>query len=191
MFGMIKNSLFGSTEETEYKLLSSETKDGVSYEVRRYDAGKYAAISSEGRSFDQVTGELVRKLLMYIGGTNDQDEAMGTVAPITFTVFPRDDGVMSRRLVVGIRIPVAYQRSPPVPSDSAIRIEERPGMTIYALQFGGFAGETEYRAEALRLTRTLGETAPYQRKQYLCCSYDVPIKPYGRRNEVWFLQEEP
>ena len=58
-------------------------------------------------------------------------------------------------------------------------------------QFGGFAGETEYRAEALRLTRTLGETAPYQRKQYFCCSYDVPIKPYGRRNEVWFLQEEP
>lgn len=58
-------------------------------------------------------------------------------------------------------------------------------------QFGGFAGETEYRAEAVRLTRTLGETAPYQRKQYFCCSYDVPIKPYGRRNEVWFLQEEP
>ena len=26
MFGMIKNSLFGTTEETEYKLLSSETK---------------------------------------------------------------------------------------------------------------------------------------------------------------------
>ncbi|CAL8302067.1 unnamed protein product [Merluccius merluccius] len=191
MFGMIKNSLFGSSEETEYKLLSSETKDGVSYEVRRYDAGKYAAISSEGRSFDQVTGELVRKLLMYVGGTNDQGVAMGTASPIATTVFPRDDGVMSRRLVVGLRIPVAHQRSPPTPSDSAIRIEERPGMTVYALQFGGFAGETEYRAEALRLTRTLGETAPYQRKQYFCCSYDVPIKPYGRRNEVWFLQEEP
>ncbi|KAG7262383.1 hypothetical protein CRUP_018307 [Coryphaenoides rupestris] len=133
MFGMIKNSLFGSTEETEYKLLSSETKDGVSYEVRRYDAGKYAAISSEGRSFDQVTGELVRKLLMYNGGSNDQGEAMGTAAPISITVFPRDDGVMSRRLVVGIRIPAAHQRSPPAPIDTAVRIEERPGMTVYAL----------------------------------------------------------
>lgn len=58
-------------------------------------------------------------------------------------------------------------------------------------QFGGFAGESEYRAEALRLTRTLGETAPYQRKQFFCCSFDPPLKPYGRRNEVWFLQEEP
>uniref|UniRef100_A0A672YI07 Heme-binding protein 1 n=1 Tax=Sphaeramia orbicularis TaxID=375764 RepID=A0A672YI07_9TELE len=162
----------------------------LSSTVERYDASKYAVVSSEGRTFDQVTGELVRKLLMYIGGSNEPGEAMGTAAPIIITVYPRNDGVLSRRLVVGIRVPTAYQQSPPNPSDSSIRIEERPGMTVYALQFGGFAGESEYRAEALRLTRTLGETAPFQRKQYFCCSYD-PIKPYGRRNEVWFLQDEP
>ncbi|XP_061703384.1 heme-binding protein 1-like isoform X1 [Syngnathoides biaculeatus] len=191
MFGMIKNSLFGNTEETEYKLLSTETKDGVRFEVRRYDAAKYAVISSEGRTYDQVTGELVRKLLMYIGGSNEQGEAMGTAAPTIITVYPRNDGVLSRRLVVAIRIPTIYQQSPPTPTDSTIRVEERPGMTVYTLQFGGFAGESEFRAEALRLTRTLGETAPFQRKQYFCCSYDSPIKPYGRRNEVWFIQEEP
>lgn len=65
------------------------------------------------------------------------------------------------------------------------------GTSLLHRQFGGFAGESEYRAEALRLTRTLGETAPYQRKQYFCCSYDPPLKPYGRCNEVWFLQDEP
>ncbi|XP_013868394.1 heme-binding protein 1 [Austrofundulus limnaeus] len=165
--------------------------DGVSFEVRRYDPAKYAAVSSEGRTYDQVIGELVRKLLMYIGGNNEQGEAMGIAFPIIITVYPRNDGVFSRRLAVGIRIPSTYQQSPPTPSDSAIRIEERPGMTVYTLQFGGFAGESEYRAEALRLTRTLGETAPYQRKQFFCCSFDPPLKPYGRRNEVWFLQEEP
>ncbi|XP_008328543.1 heme-binding protein 1 [Cynoglossus semilaevis] len=191
MFGMIKNTIFGHTEETEYKLLSSETKDGISFETRRYDASKYAAVSSEGRNFDQVSGELVRKLLMYIGGSNRQGESMGTATPIIITVYPRNDGVLSRRLVVGIRIPTMYQQEPPTPIDSSIRIEERPGMTVYALQFGGFAGENEYRAEALRLTRTLGESAPFQRKQYFCCTFDPPIKPYARRNEVWFLQEEP
>ncbi|KAL3054240.1 hypothetical protein OYC64_006546 [Pagothenia borchgrevinki] len=192
MFGMMKNSLFGNTEETEYKLLSSEIKDGVSFEVRRYDGAKYAVVSSEGRSFDQVTGELVRKLLMYIGGSNEQAVAMGTAAPIIITVYPRNDGVLSRRLVVAIRIPTSYQQEPPTPSDTTITVEDRSGMTVYALrQFGGFAAESEYRAEALRLTRTLGETAPFQRKQYFCCSYDPPLKPYGRRNEVWFLQEEP
>lgn len=133
MFGMIKNTIFGNTEETDYKLLSSETKEGVSYEVRRYDGAKYASVSSEGRTFDQVTGELVRKLLMYIGGSNDQGEAMGMTAPVIITVYPRDDGVMSRRLVVSLRIPTNYQVSPPVPIDSAIRIEDRPGMTVYSL----------------------------------------------------------
>ncbi|KAF3846787.1 hypothetical protein F7725_003865 [Dissostichus mawsoni] len=143
----------------------------VSFEVRRYDGAKYAVVSSEGRTFDQVTGELVRKLLMYIGGSNEQAVAMGTAAPIIVTVYPRNDGVLSRRLVVAIRIPTSYQQEPPTPSDTTIT-------------FGGFAAESEYRAEALRLTRTLGETAPFQRKQYFCCSYDPPLKPYGRRNEI-------
>lgn len=60
-------------------------------------------------------------------------EAMGIAFPIIITVYPRNDGVFSRRLVVGIRIPNAYQREPPVPTDSAIKVEERPGMTVYAL----------------------------------------------------------
>uniref|UniRef100_A0A4W6DLV2 Heme-binding protein 1 n=1 Tax=Lates calcarifer TaxID=8187 RepID=A0A4W6DLV2_LATCA len=146
--------------------------DGVSFEVRRYDAAKYAAVSSEGRTFDQVTGELVRKLLMYIGGSNEQGKLIRITAPIIITVYPRNDGVLSRRLVVGIRIPTIYQQSPPTPTDSAVRIEERPGMTVYALYVS-----CKY--------------VDVYRKQYFCCSYDPPLKPYGRRNEVWFLQEEP
>lgn len=58
---------------------------------------------------------------------------MGTAAPIIITVYPRNDGVLSRRLMVAIRIPSTYQQSPPTPTDSAIRIEDRPGMTVYAL----------------------------------------------------------
>lgn len=58
---------------------------------------------------------------------------MGTAAPIIVTVYPRNDGVLSRRLVVAIRIPSSYQPSPPTPTDSAVKIEERPGMTVYTL----------------------------------------------------------
>lgn len=82
----------------------------------------------------------------------------------------------------------------PHPHDSPSqthKLKTFPMPSFVRRQFGGFAAESEYRAEALRLTRTLGETAPFQRKQYFCCSYDPPLKPYGRRNEVWFLQEEP
>lgn len=58
---------------------------------------------------------------------------MGIAFPIITTVYPRNDGVLSRRLAVAVRIPSTYQESSPTPSDSAIRIEERPGMTVYTL----------------------------------------------------------
>uniref|UniRef100_A0A3B3YVY1 Heme-binding protein 1 n=1 Tax=Poecilia mexicana TaxID=48701 RepID=A0A3B3YVY1_9TELE len=134
--------------------------NGVGFEVRRYDAAKYAAVYSEGRTYEQVIGELKR---------------LKPTKPL---------------------FALTRHQYPPAPTDSTIRVEERPGMTVYALYvsfvtFGGFAGESEYRAEAARLTRALGETTPFQRKQYFCCSYDPPLKPYGRRNEVWLLQEDP
>lgn len=62
-----------------------------------------------------------------------QGEAMGTATPVVITVYPRNDGVMSRRLMVAIRVPTIYQQSPPTPTDAAVKIEERPGMTVYAL----------------------------------------------------------
>uniref|UniRef100_A0A3B3VDF7 Heme-binding protein 1 n=1 Tax=Poecilia latipinna TaxID=48699 RepID=A0A3B3VDF7_9TELE len=166
----------------------SDRTNGVGFEVRRYDAAKYAAVYSEGRTYEQVIGELVRKLLTYIGGNNEQ--AMGIAFPIIITVYPRNDGVFSRRLAVGIRIPNAYQQDPPAPTDSTIRVEERPGMTVYAL-YVSFVTVYLIIVGAARLTRALGETTPFQRKQYFCCSYDPPLKPYGRRNEVWLLQEDP
>lgn len=58
---------------------------------------------------------------------------MGIAFPIIITVYPRNDGVFSRRLAVGIRIPNAYQQDPPAPTDGAVKIEDRPGMTVYAL----------------------------------------------------------
>lgn len=62
-----------------------------------------------------------------------QGESMGTAAPVVITVFPRNDGVLSRRLMVAIKVPSSYQQCPPSPADASIQIEERPGMTVYAL----------------------------------------------------------
>lgn len=58
---------------------------------------------------------------------------MGTAAPVIITVYPRNDGVLSRRLMAAIRVPSIFQQSPPTPTDGAVKIEDRPGMTVYAL----------------------------------------------------------
>lgn len=54
MFGMIKNSLFGNTEKTEYKLLSSETK------VR--DAGPQLPVTSDSSGLRLRVTQIARTL---------------------------------------------------------------------------------------------------------------------------------
>ncbi|KAK6471494.1 heme-binding protein 1 [Huso huso] len=178
MFGLIKNSLLGGTEETPYKILTSETKGDLNYEVRRYDGGMFATVNVDGKSFDETSGEAVLKLLKYVGGSNDKGIGMGMTAPVSITAFPKEDGSLSGKLNPG---------SDTVPSGFSLFLPAPPPL----LQFGGYAKEVDYRSHAARLMAALGDSAPYQRGQYLCNGYDPPMKPYGRRNEIWLLQEEP
>lgn len=54
MFGMIRNSLFGNTEKTEYKLLSSETK------VR--DVGPELPVTSDSSGVRLCVAQIARTL---------------------------------------------------------------------------------------------------------------------------------
>lgn len=83
--------------------------------------------------FGQFSPLLFKTHFLPFNALSSKGEAMGTAAPLIITVYPRNDGVLSRRLVVAIRVPSTYQQSPPNPTDSAVKIEERPGMTVYAL----------------------------------------------------------
>lgn len=56
-------------------------------------------------------------------------------------------------------------------------------------QFGGYAKEADYVSYAAKLKGALGSDAAYRKDFYLCNGYDPPMKPYGRRNEVWFVKE--
>lgn len=56
-------------------------------------------------------------------------------------------------------------------------------------QFGGYAKEADYVAHVTQLRTTLeGTPATYQGDIYYCAGYDPPMKPYGRRNEVWLVK---
>lgn len=56
-------------------------------------------------------------------------------------------------------------------------------------QFGGYAKEVDYVNYAAKLKTALGSEAAYRKDFYFCNGYDPPMKPYGRRNEVWFVKE--
>ncbi|XP_030815994.1 heme-binding protein 1 isoform X1 [Camarhynchus parvulus] len=189
MLGMVKNSLLSTVEAWPYRLLSKGEKDQVSYEERTYEGGKFAAVELVGKSFDEASKEGAVKLLKYVGGSNDKGVGMGMTAPVSITAFPAEDGSFQQKVKVSLRIPSQFQDSPPCPTDESIKIEERQGMTVYSTQFGGYAKEADYVSYAAKLKAALGSDAAYHKDSYLCNGYDPPMKPYGRRNEVWFVKE--
>ena len=56
-------------------------------------------------------------------------------------------------------------------------------------QFGGYAKEADYITQAAQLRTALEGTATYRSDIYFCTGYDPPMKPYGRRNEVWLVKK--
>ncbi|EPY75362.1 hypothetical protein CB1_001683045, partial [Camelus ferus] len=59
---------------------------------------------------------------------------------------------------------------------------------IRGMQFGGYAKEADYVARAAQLRTALEGTASYKSDIYFCTGYDPPMKPYGRRNEIWLVK---
>ncbi|XP_052576699.1 heme-binding protein 1 [Peromyscus eremicus] len=189
MLGMIRNSLFGSVETWPWQVLSTGGKEEVSYEERACEGGKFATVEVTDKPVDEALREAMPKIMKYVGGTNDKGIGMGMTVPISFAVFPNEDGSLQKKLKVWFRIPNQFQSSPPVPSDESVKIEEREGITVYSKQFGGYAKEADYIAHATQLRTALeGTPATYQGDVYYCTGYDPPMKPYGRRNEVWLVK---
>uniref|UniRef100_A0A669PPQ3 Heme-binding protein 1 n=2 Tax=Phasianus colchicus TaxID=9054 RepID=A0A669PPQ3_PHACC len=189
MLGMIKNSLLSTVETWPYRVLSKGEKEQLSYEERECEGGQFAVVEVTGKPFDEASKEAALKLLKYVGGSNDKGAGMGMTAPVSITAFPAEDGSLQQKVKVYLRIPNQFQASPPCPSDESIKIEERQGMTIYSMQFGGYAKEVDYVNYAAKLKTALGSEAAYRKDFYFCNGYDPPMKPYGRRNEVWFVKE--
>ncbi|XP_052525490.1 heme-binding protein 1 [Excalfactoria chinensis] len=189
MLGMIKNSLLSTVETWPYRVLSKGEKEQLSYEERECEGGQFAVVEVTGKPFDEASKEAALKLLKYVGGSNDKGAGMGMTAPVSITAFPAEDGSLQQKVKVYLRIPNQFQASPPRPSDESIKIEERQGMTIYSTQFGGYAKEVDYVNYAAKLKTALGSEAAYRKDFYFCNGYDPPMKPYGRRNEVWFVKE--
>ncbi|MGH0160197.1 UNVERIFIED_CONTAM: hypothetical protein FKN15_038777 [Acipenser sinensis] len=122
----------------------------LNYEVRRYDGGTFATVNVDGKSFDETSGEAVLKLLKYVGGSNDKGIGMGMTAPVSITAFPKEDGSLSGKLNVGIRIPTKFQSDPPSPTDETVKIEQRSGMTVYSMDQLIFASLAHQHTQRLR-----------------------------------------
>ncbi|XP_038623819.1 heme-binding protein 1 [Tachyglossus aculeatus] len=189
MLGVIKNSLFGAVETWPWTVLSHGGTDDVPYEERACEGGKFATVEVVGKPFDEALREAMPKVVKYAGGTNEQGVGMGMSVPVSFLVFPAEDGSFQQKVKVCFRIPSSFQANPPLPTDSSIQIEQREPMTVFSSQFGGFAKEADYAARWAQLHSVLEGIGPLRRDCCYFTGYDPPMKPFGRRNEVWLVRE--
>uniref|UniRef100_A0A5F8H520 Heme-binding protein 1 n=1 Tax=Monodelphis domestica TaxID=13616 RepID=A0A5F8H520_MONDO len=168
---------------------SIASKEEVTYEERACEGGKFATVEVIDKPVDEALKEAMPKVLKYVGGSNDKEVGMGMTIPISFAVFPQEDGSLQRKVKVWFRIPSQFQADTPIPSDNSIKLEERGSITVYSKQFGGYAKEADYVYQAAQLRSVLEGTENYQTDFYFCTGYDPPMKPYGRRNEVWLVKK--
>ncbi|XP_067876175.1 heme-binding protein 1-like [Heterodontus francisci] len=190
MFGMITNSLFSQPENRPCQTLKSGTKGDLTYEERKYEAGNYASVTISGKPFNEGSGEGALKLLKYVGGSNEQAVQMGMTAPVSMTVQPGEAKSLQPKVEVQIRIPSKFQENIPKPTDESIEIKHHDGFTVYSSQFGGYAKEVHWVEQAEKLQAALGDNVSYHQDFYVCAGYDPPMKPIGRKNEVWFVKKE-
>ncbi|KAM4021386.1 heme-binding protein 1 isoform 1-T1 [Anomaloglossus baeobatrachus] len=148
MFGMIRNSLFGGVELNKGTLIKKQDKDGMTFEERTYDGGKFASVEVSEKPFDEATKECVLKLLKYVGGSNEKGAGMGMTSPVSIISYPTEEESLQPKVKVILRIPSQFQADPPLPTDESIYIESREGLTVYAMSciFAGVpGGRSDYR----------------------------------------------
>ncbi|XP_075429980.1 heme-binding protein 1 [Ascaphus truei] len=119
---------------------------------------------------------------------SSEGAGMGMTSPVSIIGYPAEDEALQPKVKVILRIPSQFQADPPAPTEENICIEDREGLTVYSTQFGGFAKEADYVFHAAKLRSTIGPEASYRTDCYICSGYDPPMKPYGRRNEVWLIK---
>jgi len=130
------------------------------------------------------------RLFDYLDGKNSEGEELPMGKPVSIEVKQAADG--STELNACFFLPERVQANPPAPTNPLVYLSQRPTVTIFTNEFGGFAtDEDTWMKEAQKLKQRLTEQGKQIRDdlQYWN-AYDPPHKFWFRRNEVWLVAAE-
>jgi len=156
------------------------------YEERMYPAAKWVCADEVGPS-GAATG-LFMELFGYISGSNSRQEEIKMTVPVTVERTPTitdDRFTMSMCFFLGND----HQTDPPTPTNSNLYIQDRPQITIYTREFGGWPGESFYTRERREFEALLSRDGKtYQPRREFRVSYQSPMRLFNRRNELWMVK---
>jgi hypothetical protein len=163
-----------STEEQKYKVV--RTYDD--FEIRFYPSATIATITSNAKTYNDLSGPGFQKLAGYIFGGNEANTNIAMTAPVHMDV---NDAGSTMSFVM----PSEYTKETlPKPNDPGVSITNTEDEYVAAIRFGGFASEQDRKFYTDKLQGLLKEKAITTYGHYRFLGYDSPYQMTDRRNEM-------
>jgi len=191
IWNIIKEAVVGGDYEgAPYTVAWTYHEDSESnkYEERVYPARKWVCHDETVSGSSSGTSSFM-KLFRYISGTNERNQEIKMTVPVTSQWTPSTGG----KYVVSMcfYLEAKDQADPPAPTTAGVYIQDRPEITIYTRQFGGWPSSRFYQREKEEFTDLLiADGKKVVKNTEYRVSYDSPMKLFNRRNELWLVKAE-
>ena len=159
------------------------------YEIRVYGIGVESFVTARvsATSYSGATSAGFGKNFNYISGANSQNVHIPMTAPVVTRTLDEKNWLVSFFTPQSIYPTLA---SVPIPTDSSVSIEAFPLSTFAVIEFGGEAGESDYKIASNLLKDalaqdniTLADAGDVWSEAW--CGYDAPNDIFHRHNEAW------
>jgi len=189
IFDNFIDAVAGGTYESAPYNVVQVFHEGVSrnrYEERFYPAKKWVCSDSIENDGGSGSGNFM-KLFRYISGANARGEKIDMTTPVTVQRTPASGS--TSRMPMCFYLTSDQQTNPPQPTEPELYIQDRPAITIYTRQFGGWPGDRYYKNELATFTELLTQDGhSIQADNEYRVGYQSPMQIFNRRNELWLVK---
>jgi hypothetical protein len=162
------------TEEQKYSLVR-KYKD---FEIRFYPSATIATISSNAKTYRDLSGPGFRKLAGYIFGGNEAKTKIPMTSPVHMDV---NDSVSTMSFIM----PSSYTKENlPKPNDSNVQLKCTADEYVAVIRFAGYASDKDLKFYSQKLQNLLKENRIHSLGNYRFLGYNPPFQFIGRRNEI-------
>ena len=163
-----------NTEEQKYKVVRAYED----FEIRFYPSATIATITSDAKTYNELSGPGFQKLAGYIFGGNEANMNISMTSPVQMDI---NDSVSTMSFVM----PSEYSKENlPKPNDPGVQIKNTPDEYVAVITFGGYASDEDLKFYSEKLQNLLKENGITSFGNYRFLGYNPPFQFIGRRNEI-------
>ncbi|KAI5626509.1 heme-binding protein soul4 [Silurus asotus] len=179
-------------EAVPFVTIATHEKLGeVVYEERVYPPGKWACITFGEKLYEQSISKGFMKLMRFICKENSAGRYLGMTVPVVNGIMMLKDGSgLENEVLTAYYLPAEFQANPPQPADPDITIVHRDSLRVITRVFFGTTTEETISRQIRLLWELLGTSEDIHQDQYMVAVYENPGVP-SRRNEIWFIRQNP